>query len=537
MLFKKIKLNKTLHIVFFSAIIGFISAIIIHYFTFAAENTFELTEIIYDYIRSHVIYLLILIPSIAVLTFLSSIIAKHFPASRGGGVPYTEGVIRGRLKYNWLAAIFGMTTGTLLSILMGLPLGSEGPSIFIGGALGFGFSNIFKLSSHDKRILATSGACTGLAVAFNTPLAGIIFSVEEAHRKFSPSILLPSMVAVIVGISTKKMIFGDKIYLDAYALIDVTPNLTHIIGALVVGLACGLLGCFFNSVRNKKVAALDRIPSLWKILIAAYVAMIFCLVLPYTMGVGKKLFIDIAVISVGIIALTLLSKFLMIVLASRCGASGGIFIPMMSLGAMTGALISQLLTVMGFQNSIMLLTLMGACSFFTAAVRAPFTAVVMSFEITGFSLDGIFPMIIAVMAGYFMAELLKTKPLYENILEHLIQESNKPEELTQIESNFTVSKPSYANKHCLRDLILPNNSYATKLHRDDRLIKPDGDTELLAGDVVSIVHEQTKEDIEQLQKIFEFKTQNVKSKRLMKKDLNNNETIQGQPQSKNTSTV
>lgn len=525
MLFKRIKLNKTLRIVFFSAIVGFVSAIIIHYFAFAAENTFELTEIIYDYVRNNLIYLFLLIPSIAALAFIASIITKHSPASRGGGVPFTEGVIRGHLNYKWFVAILGMVAGTLLSILMGLPLGSEGPSIFIGGALGYGFSNIFNLSSHDKRILATSGACTGLAVAFNTPLAGIIFSVEEAHRKFSPSILLPSMVAVIVGILTKKLIFGDTIYLDAYALIDVTPNLTHIIGAVIVGLSCGLFGCFFNFARNKKVTALDRIPSMWKILITAGIAMFFCLVLPYTMGVGKKLFLDIAIISAGIIALTLFAKFLMIVIASRCGASGGVFIPMMSLGAMTGALISQLLTVMGFQNSIMLLTLMGACAFFTAAVRAPFTAVVMSFEITGFSLDGFFPMIIAVMSGYFIAELLKTKPLYENILEHLIKDLNKPEEIIQIESNFTVSKFSLANQTCLRDLMLPNNSYVTKVRREDRLIKPDGDTKLLTGDMLSIVHEQVHDDIEQLQRIFEFKTPNTKSKKIIKNTLNNNEII------------
>lgn len=510
---KNVKHNTVVRTVFFSAIIGFISAIVIHYFTFAADHAFEFTETVYEYVREHIIFLLVLIPSTAALAIMASVIAKYSPASRGGGVPYTEGVIRGRLKYNWYFAILGMAAGTLLAILMGLPLGCEGPSIFIGGAIGYGCSKIFKQSSHDKRILATSGACTGLAVAFNTPLAGIIFSVEEAHRRFSPSILLPSMVAVVVGIFTKKFIFGDKIYLAAYALIDVTPNITHIIGAVMVGLICGFFGCLFNIVRNKKFAPLDRMPSMWKILISAGVAITFCLLLPYTMGVGKKLFIDIAIISTGAIALTLLAKFLMIVLASRCGASGGVFIPMMSLGAMIGALTSQLLTVVGLENSIMFLTLMGAFAFFTAAVRAPFTAVVMSFEVTGFSLDGIFPMTAAVMAGYFMAEFLKTKPLYENMLEHLIEEFNHPSEKPQVESIFTVSNASLANQSCLRDLILPNNSYVSQVNRNGRIIKSDGDTRLLTGDILSVFHEQIQDDVDQLHIIFEFTANSAKTRK------------------------
>lgn len=513
MKFGNSKHGAVIRIVLFSAIVGFISAVIVHFFTFATEHTFELTEIIYDYVRGHTVYLLLLIPSVAILAILASIIARYSPASRGGGVPFTEGVIRGRLKYKWYIALLGMISATLLATIMGLPLGSEGPSIFIGGAVGYGFSNIFKHSSHDKRILATAGACTGLAVAFNTPLAGIIFSVEEAHRRFSPSILLPAMVAVVVGVLTKKFIFGDSVYLAEYATIDVSANMNHVIGALIIGIVCGLFGCLFNIVLNKKIPKFDKIPPMWKILISASVAMAFCLVLPYTMGVGKNLFIDIAIIGAGTIALTLTAKFFMIILASRSGASGGVFVPMMSLGAMLGALISQLLGVLGFENSIMFLTLIGAFAFFAAAVRAPFTAVVMSFEITGFALDGLFLMTVAVMAGYFMAELLKTKPLYENILERLIEEHGESDEILQTESRFTVSKSSLANHNCLRDLILPSNSYVIKVSRNEQIIKPDGDTRFSDGDILSVVHEQLQEDIEQLRRIFEFKPSTAKTKK------------------------
>lgn len=498
-----LKKHNTLRIVLFSMIIGIVSAVIIHYFTLAADNAFELSVSAYEYVREHLVYLAVLIPSVAALAIIAGLIAKYFESSRGGGVPFTEGIVRGRLHYNWYLAIIGMAFATLLSILMGLPLGCEGPSIFIGGAIGYGFASLLQQSSHDKRVLATAGACTGMAVAFNTPLAGIIFSVEEAHRRFSPSILLPSMVAVVSGVFTKKFIFGDKIYLGDYASIDVTLNLSHVVSGLTVGIVCGLFGCLFCLLLTRKKNHMNRIPVMFKILIPAAISMLFCLILPYTMGVGKAVFLDIAFISAGIIALTLIAKFFMIVLASRSGASGGIFIPMMSLGAMTGALISLAFTRIGLDNSIMFLTLMGACSFFAAAVRAPFTAIVLSFEITGFSLDAIFPITAAVMAAYVIAELIKTKPLYETILENLLEKEHKTEDTLQVTSDFNVLKYSFADSRCLRDLILPNNSLITKVSRNEHIIKPDGDTKLRAGDILTVTHEQDEKDIEQLHNIFE----------------------------------
>jgi H+/Cl- antiporter ClcA len=145
---------------------------------------------------------ILILPWIGVLIIIGYIVGlmvKHEPMISGSGIPQVEGVLLRKLDMSWWRVILGKFIGGILSIGSGLSLGREGPSVQLGAAVGQGFSKVFKRVKIEEKYLITSGASAGLAAAFNEPLAGVMFALEEVHKNFSPLVLLSALSADFIA--------------------------------------------------------------------------------------------------------------------------------------------------------------------------------------------------------------------------------------------------------------------------------------------------------------------------------------------------
>lgn len=135
---------------------------------------------------------------------------KSDPDIKGSGIPHVEGELKGLLLPNWWSILWKKFLGGTLAISMGFMLGREGPSIQLGAMSAKGFAKLIKSSRLEKRVLIASGAAAGLSAAFNAPIAGLLFVVEEIYHHFSRLIWITALVASLVANFISLNIFGLK---------------------------------------------------------------------------------------------------------------------------------------------------------------------------------------------------------------------------------------------------------------------------------------------------------------------------------------
>lgn len=141
-------------------------------------------------------------------------LVKSEPNIKGSGIPQVEGQVQGLISLNWWPVLWKKFIGGLLAIGSGLFLGREGPSIQLGSAVGQGISNLTKGDDVEEKILLSSGAGAGLAAAFNAPLAGLMFVLEEVHHNFSPLLAITTFSSALVANFVSLNIFGLTPALD-----------------------------------------------------------------------------------------------------------------------------------------------------------------------------------------------------------------------------------------------------------------------------------------------------------------------------------
>ena len=185
----------------------------------------------------------------AALLLISAImyfLTKYEPMAGGSGIPQVKGVILGFMRMNWLRILWVKLTGGVIGLGAGLSLGREGPSIQLGAVTAQGISRVLGRTRMEERYLITSGASAGLAAAFNAPLAGVIFSLEELHRNFSAVVLLPAMTAAMTATFISRLLFGRDLTFSFYGL-PAIPQDIHMLYAVVTAVLAGLLGVVFNA--------------------------------------------------------------------------------------------------------------------------------------------------------------------------------------------------------------------------------------------------------------------------------------------------
>lgn len=425
----------------------------------------------------------------AALGALSSWITQRCcPEAAGSGIPHVKAVlVTGRHLRSWRLMATKVGAG-LLSLGAGMSLGREGPTVHIGASAAEAFSGLTHLPGRVRRSLIAAGAGAGLAAAFNAPLAGFLFIMEELRRDLSRGTYGTALVASLASVSVTRLLLG---YESIFTLPDPLPlRLTSLPALVAVGLLAAPVGLAFNTLLLRSTARPGN--RLLRGAAAGALCGVLALLLPQATGGGNSLTgtllegNDAATLVWSHLLLLLIVKLLFTVLCYASGVPGGFFAPLLTMGAVLGALTSVALqTVMPtITPSPERLAVVGMAAVLTASVRAPLTGVVLIVEMTG-QYHTLFSLLLASLVAYAACETARSEPIYEALLERDLKKGEKRDKLTTFE--VTVESGSDYDGATVAKLGLPASSLLALVDRDGGGLVPRGSTRLLAGDVVTVV--------------------------------------------------
>jgi chloride channel protein, CIC family len=349
------------------------------------------------------------------------LVVRYAPEASGSGIPHLKGVMHRLRTLNWKRILPVKFFSGVLAIGGGLAMGREGPSVQMGGAVGDAVSNLFKVTEPERRTMIAAGAGAGLAAAFNAPLAGVMFVLEEIQRDFHPYVFGAAFLAAAIADIVVRLLSGA---FPVFSIPDYpTPPIASLPIFAILGILAGLLGVAFN---RSLIGALDlfkRLKGRWILVGGAAVGAFVGLVSwfsPLAVGGGHSL-AEVALagnIALAALPLLFLGRFVMTVSSYGSGAVGGIFAPLLALGALLGLGIGQL--AHGIAPVVVpdaaVFAVVGMAAYFTAIVRAPLTGVVLIVEMTG-NYQQMLPLLVCCFCAYAVAELMKDEPIYEALLE------------------------------------------------------------------------------------------------------------------------
>lgn len=359
------------------------------------------------------------------LAWIVGRLVKWEPMISGSGIPQVEGEVSGRLSQNWKRVLPAKFAGGFLCMLGGLSLGREGPSIQLGAMAGQGISRALGRGKREEKFLMACGASAGLSAAFHAPLAGMMFAVEEIHKTFSIPILLPVMTASVTADYIASHILGlDPVF--HFQITEYLPQNYYWL-LILLGILVGVSGVFYNWGMLKAQELYRKIPLLketGRLLIAFLTAGVLGLVMPSVLGSGSGLIVSLTKgeMVLGMVVLTLVAKFLFSAVSFGSGAPGGIFFPLLILGALLGAVFAMTgaeffgLDPVYINNFVLL----GMTGFFTAIVRAPLTGIILLFEMSG-SISQMLSLSIVSVTAYIVATLMRSEPIYDSLLKRILK--------------------------------------------------------------------------------------------------------------------
>ena len=361
---------------------------------------------------------------LAALAWIVGKLVKWEPMISGSG-SQVEGEIAGRLSQNWKRVLPAKFAGGFLCMLGGLSLGREGPSIQLGAMAGQGISRALGRGKREEKFLMTCGASAGLSAAFHAPLAGMMFAVEEIHKTFSIPILLPVMTASVTADYIASHILGlDPVF--RFQITEYLPQNYYWL-LILLGILVGVSGVFYNWGMLKAQELYRKIPFMketGRLLIAFLTAGVLGIVMPWVLGSGSGLIVSLTQgeMVLGMVVLTLVMKFLFSAVSFGSGAPGGIFFPLLILGALIGAVFAMAgVEFFGlapvYVNNFVLL---GMTGFFTAIVRAPLTGIILLFEMSG-SISQMLSLSIVSVTAYIVATLMRSEPIYDSLLKRILK--------------------------------------------------------------------------------------------------------------------
>jgi len=348
------------------------------------------------------------------------LLARYFPNARGSGIPQTKTALFVRDGFIAMRTVIGKFSMSAISLASGIALGREGPSVQVSAGIASVLGRRLGLSTSSVKALLPVGASAALAAAFNTPIAAVLFTLEEVmgdmHAPVLGSIVLASATSWIV----LHLLLGDEplFHVPAYQLVHPLEFLVY----AVLGLAGGLVSVGFVKLllwQRKYFLKLPKFTLWWQPAVGGLTVGILGWFFPDVLGVGYN-FVD-QVLNGGMVVRTMaLLVLLKVVATATCYASGnagGIFGPSLFIGAMLGGAVGGVAhwLMPDYTGSVGAYALVGMGTAFAGIVRVPLTSVIMIFEITrDYSI--IVPLMISNLISYYISSRLQEESIYEALL-------------------------------------------------------------------------------------------------------------------------
>ncbi len=452
--------------VVFAGITGIITGAIVFAFRVISEQIIEVSHHIYSFANEKPQFIPLVVAGAVLIALFVSFCLTYSPHSRGGGIPTAVALIRGLITFHWLRNIIFVFTSALLSYLCGIPLGNdEGPAVQMGTAVGSGTARVMgKKHRAWERYLMTGGATAGFATATCAPITAVLFGLEEGHRRFSPLLIMTSISSVLCGMGVLELLchlFDMKSALFHFTITAHLP-LSLVWVAVPVGLLCGCFAYVFgectHAIRGLLHKKLKHVHTFFKVApVFAVVAIIGCV---YYDAIGTGHHLIEALLEhreAWYAALILLAvRSLLVILSNDVGATGGLFTPLLSFGALIGSMVAEALVALGAldESYFMLIVVIGMASFFAASVRTPITAMAFSIEaLSGFG--NVLPIFLAVIISYVIVEVVGANSINEIAMEREIHKENKGKDLHVVDVTVEALPGSFAIGKEPRDILWP----------------------------------------------------------------------------------
>lgn len=418
--------------------VGIFTGIIVSLFREIIDQTMKGLYFIYPYMDKHphviIFYVLATLLTCLILGF---IIRPQLFYVKGSGVPQIEAVMGGQLSMHWWAVLWRKFVGGLLAICPGLFLGREGPCIQMGACIGMGFSqNIFK--DKNERILIAAGVAAGLSAAFSAPLAGALFLVEEITLGFgSPIVWLTALAAAVASDIVTLLWFG--LTPSLHFVYDFSVPVSQYWQLIILGIILGFLAYLYQVVilsLPKWYGKIKFIPAAWHSVIPLLLVIPIGLFYVKILGGSHDFILDIANThfidylcdhwkAVGFLGLLLVIRFVFSMISYGASTPGGIFMPILVLGATTGALYASFMIRVGClpKGYFLNIVIYAMAAYFGAIEKAPFTAVTLISEMVG-SIKHMIPLIIVTLIAYVVNDWLGGRPIYTALKDEMLYAIN-----------------------------------------------------------------------------------------------------------------
>ena len=373
--------------------------------------------------RSHVLGWIgvpVVVCSIALIgAFAAWLVFRFAPQATGSGVPNVERELKVVLSGNTLPTIVVKFVGGILAIGGGFALGREGPTVQMGGGIGQLVGRIFGRNLDESRALLGAGAGAGLATAFNAPIAGSIFVLEELFGSFSVPMAITTLGASASAICVSRVFLGQlpdfRVPPLEFADFGVLPV------SILLGIVMGLVGVCYNRCILAGLRLTQRFTGLRGTLRAAVIGALVGLVgwfAPELIGGGDALTQKTlgTALPLTLLAGVFLLRFFLGPVCYAGRTPGGLFAPLLVIGSQGGLLFfvfwSHVVPVV--QAVPQQFAIVGIAGLFAAVVRAPVTGIILAVELTG-SFPLFLPMLGAAFAAAATASVLKEPPIYDSL--------------------------------------------------------------------------------------------------------------------------
>lgn len=342
---------------------------------------------------------------------------RYFPGARGSGVPQTKAALFARNGFISLRTVVGKFFCTAATLASGIPLGREGPSVQVGAGIGSVLGRWLGLRPEKVKALIPVGAAAAIAAAFNTPMAAVVFALEEVMGDLNAPVLGSVVLASATSWAMLRMLLGNNPLFQVPQYTLVHPLEFGIYA--VLGIAGGFLSVAFTRMllgMRQYFQHLPRKTQWWQPVVGGVTVGLMGWFVPQVLGVGYG-YVGTALngsMALKLMLLLVALKLVGVTVSYASGNAGGIFGPSLFLGAMLGGAIGSVAhgLLPGYTASQGAYALVGMGALFAGIVRAPMTSVLMIFEMTR-DYAVIVPLMIANMTSFFISSRFQKAPLYE----------------------------------------------------------------------------------------------------------------------------
>lgn len=417
--------KKDFSLIFFAFVVGAIAGAIGAIFRLTLTYIDVFREKLYSGtgnsgLAGWVLPLLFGVIGISIALFL---VRKFAPETSGSGVQEIEGALDEIRPLRWKRVLPVKFIASLFSLGSGLLLGREGPTIQIGANIGKMIKDIFKHPDSKTNSLVSAGAAAGLASAFNAPLSGVIFVIEEMHGHFRYTFF--SVAAIMVASGTADYVVRVLVGADPVIkmMIFPSPPLSAIWLFIILGFLFSLVGYIFNKLLILSLDSfrdLSKIATVLSVIIAGLFIVIIGIFYPKMIGGGYNTIRTVLdhSFTLQFLIILFIGRLLLTIFSYSTGVPGGIFAPLLALGIVFGMLYGSVMQYYfpGLISHSGVFAVAGMAGIFASTVRAPLTGLVLAVEMTS-NFELILPLIITTVTASLVTAQLGNQPIYTTLLE------------------------------------------------------------------------------------------------------------------------